>query len=875
VNLKHYLYGAALAGLLLVGQNLRLSGIAAPSLHPDEPTIGRWLIQFSEQGEITDRLYPGGFFRLAAPVRSAARAWVRFQSERDYRTGAADRVTVPWDDIRFARRLNAALGLLTGLCVFFLALQITGSRPAALAAAAFCLLNPVHVEHCHYAETDTAMLFALSLTLLLWARALFTGRAFFILAGAFAAGFAAGTKFPLIILFAPLLAIPFCSRENGRKRRGPGQTWALAGVSLLLFAAAFAWTNPGVFEPARFFGALSRQGRDMQGELSMALGGVTRSPLPIALWRLRMLGQHASDAGLLFLCLAAAGLAAVATLPRFRKAWPLLILAPLPLIALNLFASPFIRKQEFMTYLPFLAVLAALPLALPPWPSFRAGRLVLRSAATLAVLTALLQTHLDASRVAGLFGWTDPRLMARRWNALHAPADRSVAVENSAASAAEESYARHLALRHVADLQEGITLIDRHPVDYVIRDEFARGRGLTDPFTGQFRPRHAPLWTNFQARTLRLKLWSPILSERANASHAGHAAALYAMDAKRPALDLRIPLDEPFLISEAGRETGFIGSGADVVFQPGDSAEHAQLGGNEAVLLTGQPRELAVGGPGPVRSLRVTLITDAQEAKASLTAWGRTTTIRLPANTEQEVTLYRPWWRLGREPYVRISGRSERGTCLLVQGRLPAGGYKPSAGAGKAWSTLLQMTNATFAINGIPESIYNDFARIRDLAVREGAVVLDSDRLRRRDSATLRTLKEDQIRRLGRDPGKTCLSPSPYRTPFRLAKGRYRLALTVRPLPTTIGDEAPASGADLFELTEAGGRTLFTGRWSELPLDRDAPLQFELDSEQAGALELFLVTPVPRTLSIRGAELSWTLRDRLLAFQRYRVTLNQ
>ncbi len=857
--LNRLLCGLALAGLLLMGLTLRLTGIAAPSLHPDEPTIGRWLETHAEKGELRDRLYPGGFFTLAAPFRSAGLAWNHLLAERAYAAGAADRPIAPWNDIRFARRLNVGLGLLTGLCLFFLTLQITGSRLSALAVAAFCLLNPVHIEHCHYAETDIALLFGLSLTLLLWARAIYTGRALFILIGGFAAGFTAGTKYPLILLLVPLLIIPFVSRSSGRGTRSLRRTWVWLALSLFLFALALAWTNPALWEPARFMDGLAKQSQGLRAEMSLALGAAGQSPSMRFLWRLHMLQKHALDLGLLPLALAAAGLLALPWIPRLRKTWPLLLLTPLLLLALNLFVSPFIRKQEFMVYLPFLSILAALPLALPR-PASRLGRFLILGPVLLVTLIALTQINLDARRVANLFGWKDPRLLARDWNALHAPEDKSIAVEHNASVAAESSFADHIPLRHVADLREGITLLDRFPADYLIRNGFTSGRGLVDPFTGNYRPRHQPLWDRFQARARLLKTWSPFPFPRANASHAGHAVSLYALDIKPAALDLQLPLADPVFISEGGRET---------FFSSGNT-----LGGRQAIRVTGLPREIAAGGPGaPADRLWVTLATDGQAADIRLRAWGRTTRVHLPPRSVQAVALDKPWWWLVPEPYTRVrawalaTSALASPPCWLRLGRDEALAPEETRRAIDALALALLSKNNGIAVNGLPEFVYNDFARIRDLSVQAAPVALASDKVRRRDSGSLQELKKGQLSRLGRDPEKTCLSVSPYRTPFRLSPGSYRLTLDVRPLPSTVAEELKGPGADRFELADAHGKTLLEGQWPELDKKRDTTLSLALQIEREESPELFLVTPVPRTLSIRRAELTWTLRDRLLALR--------
>lgn len=896
---KHFLTVFVLTALLLIGLQLRLTGVAAPSLHPDEPTIGRWMASHAEQGELTDRLYPGGFFALASPVRQAALAWRGWCAERAFQAGATDRVTLVWDDIRFARLFNVALSLLTILCLFFLVQKLTENRLVALAAAAFVTFNPVHIEHGHYAETDIAMLFTLSLTLLLWSHALFSGRARFLFLGALAAGLAAGSKYTLVLLFVPLVVMPFACRDREAYRRSMGRTLTLLAMSLFLFLLAFAWTNPVVWDPARFVDGLHKQGEGLLAEMRLALGGAAQTPGQLALWRLRMLQKQAAELGPFFLAPVMLGLLILPASPRLRKAWPLLILIPLLLLGLHLLASPFVRKQEFLTYLPFLALFAALPLALPP--GTRLLRPVLQGIAALAVLVALAGNSFDARRVSGLFGWKDPRLMARDWNALHAPVDKTAAYERSAAPAADGSFAGLIPLRHVADLREGITLLDRLPADYLLRDEFAQGRALTDPFTGEFRPRHAPLWTNFLARSQSIIAWGPSDFPRANASHAGHAVALYTLNPKPAAADLQILGADPVTIGEAGRETAF--------------AADPAVGGGVAILLTELPRDLAVGGPGdPAPVIWVTLNTEERDAEILLRAWGRTTRVTLAPWSVRTVVLSRPWWWGMSEPYARLRawsaplntlrsppcwlrlgrraaseaayalGDAERALRLLTEKELeePLNLFRYAVRAGDwplaeekqsdavpAFETLekaLPLPAGDLAIRGVPASAYDDFARIRDTALETRPVVLTADRVRKSNAAFARALKEWRLRRMGL-PETACLSEASYIPPFRLSFGRYRLTLEVRARPDVSAEMPARPEDDRYQLADARGRILAEGKWSELTQKGHTTLDLTLNAGREETPELFLVTPVPRALALVGAELRWNLHGRLRAVQ--------
>jgi len=888
-----------LAALMAVGFFLRTAGLDAPSLHPDEPTIARWVGTVAEQGAIQDRLYPGGFFRLAAPIRQVGRTWQGVRAAAARHTGAADRVADAWDDLRFARWMNAGLSLLTLLGVYALTLRLSGSRLAALAAAAFCAFDPISVEHAHYAETDTAMLAALVLTLAAWARARATGQALFVLAGAAAAGLAAGTKFTLVLLFVPTLLMPFLCREEDRGRRRLPRVLALTLLSLLLAAAVFAWTNPVFLQPAEFRAGLLQQSRGLFMEMRTAMGPAGETAAGRLGWKLRLLALHAKALGPLWGGLVLAGLAAFLAAPRFRRSWPLLALVPLLLIAQYLGPAPFIRKQEFLAFLPFLAILAALPLALPH-PAWKPGRLAIRAAAALLLLAALDRALDDARRVSGLFAWKDPRLLARAWSDRHAPLDKTAAVEQSARPAEGNAYAGCQFLTKVEDLHRGFGQLEENAVAYLYRNRFTGGRGFSDPGSNTLRPRHAALAAAFEARAIPLQTWAPFDFPRANASHAGHGITLYALDPPRPRTALSLVLADPVLVSETGHETAFPPTG--------------RLGGREAVQIGEQPREIAMGGPGPgLHGLSVTLATADREADLFLRAWGRTTRVSLPPESVRTVDLIRPrGWRTP-EPYARLQAWSAPITgldsppCWLRLGAeeavespytlghaaaalhaitdpdrfspldrfriavraqdwpRAAAIHSDACAALESLDAAIALPPSEIAINGIPGVFYNDFARLRAGPPIDPEIPIFSDHARKNDSAFRRAMRESILSTLGRASNAVCVSESPLVPPFRLAQGRFTLRLEVRPGRDDLGENAGTPETDAYELVDARGRTLAQGRWSDLARDRDTSITVTLAAGRESAPALFLLTPAPRQLTVRRMELTWTLHDRLRA----------
>ena len=123
-----------------------------------------------EDSYVKERVYAGGFFTLARPFHLASRALHTLGNRWSLYVGKTTHPGAPdIDTILFARHFNAWLGILTCAVLFVFTKRLTRSTGAGLCAAALLAVSQYHVEHCHYAESDIAMLFALTLALWLWA----------------------------------------------------------------------------------------------------------------------------------------------------------------------------------------------------------------------------------------------------------------------------------------------------------------------------------------------------------------------------------------------------------------------------------------------------------------------------------------------------------------------------------------------------------------------------------------------------------------------------------------------------------------------------------------------------------------------------------
>jgi hypothetical protein len=207
------------AGLLLRVFNL---GAGIPfAVGNDEPIVMTTVVGILKSGDFNPHFfdYPSGciYFQLGVAIVTFMLGAMRHSWRTVEHVGPAD--------FYFSARLaTAALGAATVAIVHQAGLR-WGAR-TALVAAALLALAPLHVRESHFALTDTPLVFAVALSLLLslraWERPTL-GR--FMLAGA-AAGLATGIKYNGLMTILLPLAAAF-TLERGRR---PSQITAVCVV---------------------------------------------------------------------------------------------------------------------------------------------------------------------------------------------------------------------------------------------------------------------------------------------------------------------------------------------------------------------------------------------------------------------------------------------------------------------------------------------------------------------------------------------------------------------------------------------------------------------------------------------------------------------
>lgn len=650
--------GLAVLLLFLAGAQLRFSGFTHRSLHPDEGTIATWTEATADGSAIQERLYPGGAFTLARPFYNLARTL----AER--KTGSPAPGARALDAVLFFRAFNLALSLLSMGLIAGIVFVLTRKAAPVLAAAAWAAFDPVFIEHTHYAETDIALLFGATLALFCWVQALHGRRAGWLLGGAIVAGFTVGTKYSLAPLLAVPLILPFVFSGSGHEKPSPLKTGGLVFASLFLAALGFVVAEPAVRDPIRFLTGLHEQSARVFAEQHAIMRSVADDAWAVRYYKCRTLALLFRDMGLPFVLLVIAGAwTALRSAPLRRAAWPAVLIPALYAVAAA-GCFPFIREQEYLQLLPYLVILAVLPLAWPGAPSrwARARRLI----PLLLTIAGLWQWHLDARRMAMTFRWPDPREWARDWIDRHLPASDVLAVDNLSRLEARDSpvflrpYTKSLPL----DRPEG-ALLSLHKIKAERRRGPASGRAFDyllaslngEPdLSGEPLPPAAPVpvltWGAFfysyphsrgaQAGSgQRVKGVKPYVSAsqrspRPNADHHGLAVTLYAL--------------APPPLPDGPREVVAAPEGPLYRFDT-----PPLLGPVYRVPLTALPRDILSGGTTQPCS-RITLLFKAGAAPASLRVrlWGRTHAFTIPPGREESKTFDRPWWWLVAEPYAHL-----------------------------------------------------------------------------------------------------------------------------------------------------------------------------------------------------------------------------
>lgn len=304
---RSQLLGLVLIGFL--GAVVRLIGTnwGEPyGYHYDEPFVVVPALRIVATGDLNPHFfrYPSALIYAEAAVVAALHRWTGLDLALPVGPayGPADLGTWTWPALLGGRWLVAASGAIGVLGAGFLGFRLAGAW-AALMAAAFLAVSPLHAEHSHYLTTDVPSSTFMTLALALGCRQKSTLRWRF-LAGVLL-GIAIGTKYTTAVALPALLATVLLATREHRVR-----TAAVIAMAVLL---GFLTVSPFSLLDARGFIT------DLQGVRSHYQGGHLGAEGD-GNWGWYLVRLYQDGAGAAGLGLLVAGL--IAALVAIRSSWP-------------------------------------------------------------------------------------------------------------------------------------------------------------------------------------------------------------------------------------------------------------------------------------------------------------------------------------------------------------------------------------------------------------------------------------------------------------------------------------------------------------------------------------------------------------------------
>ena len=300
--------------------SLRFDGINWPAFHPDEATIGRWVHIAADGRAIKEKFYANGFFVLVKPAIWISKYKNAITNHLAYRRGLHENIRQSGlDTVMVARWFNVWAGTLGCLLTFLLIRCITGSPWSGVFGAALIGLAQYHVEHCHYAETDLAMLLALTAALWLMAVAADRRQIWRYVLAAGMAGFATGTKFTLSMLLPLIILLGLTLDARPLSLKKCWYVFGLLVCGLIGFAAGFLLAMPQALDWGWFTAGLAYEKARVFGETRTNFGPLRDNTQLRYLLHLRQLFAGLQTLGWGWLVLAAAGVPCAILLRVYRQ----------------------------------------------------------------------------------------------------------------------------------------------------------------------------------------------------------------------------------------------------------------------------------------------------------------------------------------------------------------------------------------------------------------------------------------------------------------------------------------------------------------------------------------------------------------------------
>jgi hypothetical protein len=543
---------------------------------------------------------------------------------------------------------------------------------------------------------------------------------------------------------------------------------------------------------------------------------------------------------------------AVALGARFARAWRVILVVPALYAFYLVTKAPWIRMQETLVFLPFLAcacaggyawlerhavssatsggdrsAVADVPRGRPRHP--------LAAVALGGVLCALMfQQSLWRS---SLFTRRDTRHFAQDWLQRSLPRGRVVGLEvYTKARPGQRVPVREIRALYKVE-QEGLAAVRAEGCDYVLRNATMSGRGSVDPFTGRRYERLQRNLDAFLSETRRLAVWSPApaLGE-VDFAFVNSTFELYALrPVPKPLAQLTVPLVSPL----------FLEPGEDAYCFPVGAGLGADLG----LDVSTEPRRFRVGGPPFPRDVHVVLWSESG-MRVRVNGLGVSRRVELtPGTAVSEHLKPSPWLPqthafrpieiapareqpAGRRCMARICFDEAVAAAMVEEG-----GAAATRATDDALARALELPPDEYTVNGINAGDYNELARLY-LSERDGEVVVP---LRAPDGPGL-----------PHHSGKV-------EFPVWLPRGTWHLRTQLR----LSSVDPKQTGSIALRVRDHQGNTLCDLESPSAEADQWKDLDLELAVSRAGRLLLDFGGPAGACVRLRNPELYWTLADRL------------
>lgn len=566
-----------ITGLLLVFFSslfLYSRGVNWALSHPDERRIAEWIRETDNSSGcpyIKSRVYPEGFFVLGRVFNYIDKETKRlaghtedwsWQSELEYGFNSEKEPHRKQTLIHKIRHWNAMLMSLSAVFVFITAYIILNNALVAVPGALLYALHPFIVEHAHYAETDSIMLFSVTLALALLTLSLKKLNPPLLLISSFIAGFAVASKYSLTAI---TFIVPVCAVALGLgKNWGKWQISLIAVGSLVVLAAGFLAGTPKLcLAPGLFFHQARTATSLTYGEIEGLLGESAGRPFAPLIFKLRSIFDEACKCGWLWwlLCIGSIPLwfkreirQSFASFPLFGLSYPILAA----------FFFPWFRTQEFLPLLPFSSISAILPF----YFSLKMKRSRCKIAAVILSLAALsavmLSTLSRGMRMASAFSAIETRSAASDWTAECAPYGAKYIFEIYSCS----SFPFPIARNGLSEI-ETVSKIETYEIDsgqpfccdYFLRTVDMKGRGNIDPVSGKLYPSRQKKFDNIITNSALLATWKIIPGQRPVFGQP--AVELYSFNTPcTNVIDIPIPQSSPIVIKS--KHYGYTGFRASI-----------------------------------------------------------------------------------------------------------------------------------------------------------------------------------------------------------------------------------------------------------------------------------------------------------------------